>query len=491
MVSQGYSVNQVLSNKQTTILAPQLQQGVRVLQLSSTELQSEIDAALMENPFLEKMEMDTGFEINPDSGLTQEDKRSLKQAARPVDSTTIHGYATKLPALNQASSGTTSGSKSDAWSDSSLEFLQEATSELTLHAYLRQQANATPLDSKQHHILEILIDSVNDKGYLRATIDEIVQLAMPDYVVTRIEVAKVISVLQDFEPVGVGARTSSECLLLQLKEKPVKTQGLELAKEIVTRCLLLLAQKKYEEIALEFGQTEADVQVAIGLIRQLNPFPGLQISPSREERIAPDLIVKKVRDSWVVRLNPNLAPAVGIHHESDDLLKLARGHDGYQKLKQTLQDAKSLLSNIEKRYQTILRVATLVIERQVDSLEQGEAGLKPLTQKEIADMLDIHVSTVSRAVNGKYILTPAGVVELRSLFCSSIRRSGAEDISSRAIQVQIKTLIEQEPAGKPLSDNKITGVLKQRGIKVARRTVTKYREQMGIPASPQRRVAPQ
>jgi len=488
VVSQGYSVNQVLSHEQTTILAPQLQQGVRVLQLSSTELQNEIDAALMENPFLEKMEMDTGFDITPDSGLTQKDKSSLKQADSPVGSTTIHGYAAKSPALNRSGSGTTSGGKSDTWSDSNLDFLQETPGELTLHAFLRQQANTTPLDDKQHYILEILIDSVNDKGYLRAKIDEIVQLAMPEYVVTRLEAAKIISVLQDFEPVGVGARTSSECLLLQLKEKPVETQGLELAKEIVTRSLLLLAQKKYQKIALDHGQTEADVQRAVALIRQLNPFPGLQISPSREERIAPDLVVKKVRGSWVVRLNPNLTPAISIHHESNELLKLARGHDGYQKLKQTLQDAKLLLSNIEKRYQTILRVAMLVIERQADSLEQGEAGLKPLTQKEIAGMLDIHVSTVSRAVNDKYILTPAGVVELRSFFCSSISRSGAEDISSRAIQVQIKALIEQESAEKPLSDSKIATELKERGIHIARRTVMKYRQQLGIPASPKRRL---
>ncbi len=491
MVNQGYSVNQVLSHKQTTILAPQLQQGVRVLQLSSTELQSEIDAALMENPFLEKIEMDTGFEISPDSGLTQEDKRSLKQTARPVDSTTIHGYAAKPPVLNRSDSGTASGAKSDAWSASSLDFLQETPGELTLHAFLRQQANATPLDNKQHFILEILIDSVNDKGYLRATVDEVVQLAMPEYVVTRNEVARAITVLQDLEPVGVGARTSSECLLLQLKEKPVETQGLELAKQIVSRSLLQLAQKKYQEIALDLGQSIADVQRAVALIWQLNPFPGLQISPSREERIAPDLVVKKVRGLWVVRLNPNLTPAISIHHESNELLKLARGHEGYQKLKQTLQDAKLLLSNIEKRYQTILRVAMLVIEKQADSLDQGEAGLKPLTQKEIAGMLGIHVSTVSRAVNDKYILTPAGVVELRSFFCSAISRSGAEAISSRAIQVQIKALIEQEPAEKPLSDNKITSVLKQRGIKVARRTVMKYREQLGIPASPQRRVSPE
>jgi len=489
VVSQGFSVNQVLSLKQTTILAPQLQQGVRVLQLSSLELQNEIDAALLSNPFLEKMEMDTGFEPAQDSALREKEKSTSKQHAATSDYKTIQGYAASPPAMNPPGSGTTSGGKLDVFSGPGPDLLQEATSELTLHAFLRQQANATPLDDKQHHILEILIDSVNDNGYLRATVDDILQLAMPDYVVNRLEVAKAIAVLQDFEPVGVGARTSSECLLLQLKEMAAETQGLELAKLIVSRSLLLLAQKQYQKIALDLGQSEADVHLSITLIRQLNPFPGAQISPSREMRIAPDLIVKKVRDAWVVRLNPNLAPAISIHRESDDLLKLAKGHDGYQKLKQTLQDAKLLLSNIEKRYQTILRVATLVIQRQADSLEQGETALKPLTQKEIAGLLEIHVSTVSRAVNDKYILTPAGVVELRSFFCSSIRCSGGEDISSRAIQVQIKELIEQEPAGKPLSDNKITNVLEQRGIHVARRTVMKYREQMGIPASPQRRIA--
>jgi RNA polymerase sigma-54 factor len=214
----------------------------------------------------------------------------------------------------------------------------------------------------------------------------------------------------------------------------------------------------------------------------------MQHATIREELIAPDLVVRKIRGAWVVRLNPNLAPAISIHHESEDLLKLAQGHEGYPKLKQTLLDAKLLLSNIERRYQTVLSVATLLIERQADSLEQGEAGLKPLTQKEIARKLDIHVSTVSRAVNDKYILTPAGVVELRSFFCRSIGSADGKSISSKAIQAQIRLMIEQEPRDKPLSDNKIAEVLKQGGIHVARRTVMKYREQLGISASPQRRA---
>ena len=491
MVSQGHSFNQVLSHKQTAILAPQLQQGVRVLQLSSVELQNEIDVALSDNPFLEKMEMDSGFELAEDSRPGKNEPAKSNQKPDAENSGLIHGYAIKPSGMKEFASGITSGSTSVSRAESSggtgSEFLLEMPGEPTLHAFLRQQANATPLNDKQHHILEVLIDSVNDKGYLRVTVDEAMQLAMPDYVVTRLEVIKVIGVLQDFEPVGVGARNSSECLLLQLAEKPENTRGLELARQIVSRYLLLMARKEIGQIAHELRCNEADVQCACALIRQLDPFPGMQHAPLREELIAPDLIVKKIRESWVVRLNPNLTPAISIHHESEDLLKLAKGHDGYQKLKQTLQDAKLLLSNIEKRYRTILRVAMLVIERQVDSLEQGEAKLKPLTQKEIAGLLEIHVSTVSRAVNGKYILTPAGVVELRSFFCNSISRSGGEDISSRAIQAQIKELIDQESTEKPLSDNKITQVLKRRGIHVARRTVMKYREQLGIPASPQRK----
>jgi RNA polymerase sigma-54 factor len=314
------------------------------------------------------------------------------------------------------------------------------------------------------------------------------QLAMPDYVVSKVEVSKMIGVLQDFEPVGVGAQTSSECLVLQLREKPVNTPGLEPAKQIVKQYLLLLAKKNYRQIATELNISEAELNVSIGLIRQLNPFPGTLIASKHVEIIAPDLIVKKVRDSWVVRLNPNVTPAITVHHESADLLKLAKGQDGYDKLKQTLQDARLLLSNIEKRYQTILRVATLIIDRQLEFLEQGESALKPLTQKEIADRLEIHVSTVSRAVNDKYIMTPTGVVGLRSFFCSAINCSGGASISSKAIQVQIKTLIDEEAKGKPLSDNKISSILQQRGIHVARRTIMKYRGQLGIPSSAHRRI---
>jgi RNA polymerase sigma-54 factor len=489
MVSQGYSVNQVLSHKQTQILAPQLQQGVRILQLSSLELQNEIDVALSKNPFLEKMEMEADFDAPVNAKPGESEVRKSHDHSSSTSSSLIHGYAAKPPGLKQPASGLTSGSRpeSGSGSGSASDFPLEMPSEPTLHAFLRQQANATPLSDRQHYILEILIDSVNDKGYLRISIDEAVQLAMPEYVVKRGAVAKVIGVLQGFEPVGVGARTSRECLLLQLRDWPEDTKGLELARQIVSQCLLFMAQKKDRQIAQKLGRSEAEVELSCALIRQLNPFPGMQIAPRREEMIAPDLIIKKIRDTWVVRLNPNLMPAISIHHESDDLLKLARGHESYQKLKQTLLDAKLLLSNIEKRYQTILRVATRVIERQSDSLEQGEAGIKPLTQKEISAALDIHVSTVSRAVNDKYILTPAGVVELRSFFCGSIPCTGGKDISSKAIQVQIKAMIEQEPGNKPLSDNKIAEALKQRGIHVARRTVMKYRVQLGIPASPQRR----
>jgi len=486
VVNQGFSVQQILSQKQNTILAPQLQQGVRVLQLSSLELQNEIDAALTDNPFLEKMEMEVDFEINTDS-LSKEQTPGKTRDKPGVDrARLIHGHAVSSVNIKSVS-GSTSGNVSEAGTGSATDFLLETASEPTLHAFLRQQAYATPLSDKQLHILEILIDSVNDKGYLRVSIEEATQLAMPDFVVTRGEVASSIKVLQDFEPVGVGARTSSECLLLQLREMPDDTPGLELARNVVSECLLLMAQKKHSRIAQNLGSALTDVNVSCALIRQLDPFPGLQHAPMHQELIAPDLIVKRIADTWVVRLNPNLTPALSIHHEADDLLKLAKGHDGYEILKQSFQDAKVLLSNIERRYQTLLSVATLIIERQGDALEQGEAGLKPLTQKEIADLLGIHVSTVSRAVNDKYILTPDGVVELRSLFCSAISRSGGEDISSRAIQVQIKALIEGENTAKPLSDNKITEILRQRGIRIARRTVMKYREKLDIGSSPKRR----
>jgi RNA polymerase sigma-54 factor len=405
MVSQGQSIRPVLSQKQTSILAPQLQQGVRVLQLSSLELQNEIDVALSDNPFLEKMEMDAGFEVTVDHGPEAKESRKSHRDLATTNTGLIQGYVAKPLNMKSSDYGTTAGNRSETFTDSNHEFLLETAIEPTLHAFLRQQANATPLSDKQHHILEILIDSVNDKGYLRITVDEVLQLAMPEYVVTRLEVAKVTGVLQDFEPVGVGARTSSECLLLQLAEMPENTMGLKLAKKIVSSYLLLMARGKDRQIAGELGCEEPDVQRSCALIRQLDPFPGLQFAPLRDEVVAPDLMVKKVGDAWVVRLNPNLAPAISINHESESLLKLAKGHDGYQMLKQTLQDAKLLLSNIEKRYRTLLRVSTQLVERQSDFLEQGEAGLKPLTQKEIAGLLGIHVSTVSRAVNDKFILT--------------------------------------------------------------------------------------
>lgn len=485
-MKQGHTLGQQLSHRQTATLAPQLQQGVRMLQLSSTELQAEIELALQKNPFLEKLEFDAEFEL-PVEGESRNGTTATGRTKNRSDSFFIHAHTSKP--LNQAGykSDSTAGirpenSPSDAYGD-----VLEASAEQSLHDYLREQASATPLSDRQHYILELLIDSVNDRGYLRATLNDIVQLAMPDYVIRETDVARMISVLQDFEPVGVGARNTRECLLLQLDEIEADNHDLQLARLIVAHHLLPLARAEYGRIAEDLGQTQSSVVKAVKLIRQLNPFPGSSISKSTEQGAVPDLLVRKNGDSWSVRLNPNLMPAICIGQDSEDLIRLAAGQAGYDKLKQTLQDAKSLLSNIERRFYTLLRVATLIVERQVEYLDNGESALKPLTQKEIADSLEIHVSTVSRAVNEKQILTPAGVVELTSLFSRGLSRESGDPVSAKAIQLMIKNLVDAEPHGKPLSDNRITNLLNEKGIKIARRTVMKYREKLGIPASPKRR----
>jgi len=485
-MNKGYSVVQSLNLKQSTILAPQLQQGIRLLALSSMELQNEIDQALDSNPFLEKLDYETGIEAR--SALNEQLSEPLAvHARRATDSPLIHGYTPAQPVGSVAKQGSTAGLRADqAFSDAS-DFELEQAREQSLGEYLHQQARGTPLSDKQHHILTLLIDSVNDNGYLRATAEEIVGFAMPDYVITQVEVLAMIRILQDFEPVGVGARTPRECLTIQLKDWPEDTPGLYIARQIVKQYLPLLAKKEYARIAAELTLSQQQLRVPIELIRKLNPFPGASISRRQETTIAADLLVKKIDDKWVVRLNPNVAPSIIIHDESAQLLKLAKGQKGYERMKAALQTAQGLLSNIQRRYHTIYRVAKIVVERQTDFLEQGQIALQPLSQKTIAEILDIHVSTVSRAVNGKYILTPFGVLELRYFFSSSVPGQGGQATSSRALQSLIKKMIDAESPDKPLSDNKLTEALKQQGYQIARRTVMKYREQIDIPASPQRR----
>ncbi|MCK5919809.1 MAG: hypothetical protein KAG66_02640, partial [Methylococcales bacterium] len=207
---------------------------------------------------------------------------------------------------------------------------------------------------------------MNDNGYLRAKLSDIVELAMPDYVINRTDVQAMIGVLQDFEPVGVGARTASECLLIQLREKAIETPGLALARQISKHYLHLLASQKTEEIAAKLKLKGDELKTALALIRTLNPFPGSVIAREAPRLITPDLVVKKMGERWVVRLNPNVAPSINMHSESDGLLELARGKKGYENLKQEWQKAQTLLSNLEKRYRTLIHVATIIVDRQND-----------------------------------------------------------------------------------------------------------------------------
>lgn len=484
-MNKGYSITQTLAFKQTTILAPQLQQGVRLLALSSMDLQNEVELALESNPFLEKLDYETGIEAR--SAIS--DPRLRQKPPKHRESSVIQAYTPIVASTSASSSakGTTPGKHPDHSFSASANMVTEREREQNLSEYLHHQARTTPLSDKQHYILELLIDSVNDNGYLRARVDEIVQFAMPEYIVKRQEVIAMIRVLQDFEPVGVGARTPRECLQIQLNEYSEETPGLFIARQIIENYLPLLAAKSYSQISEKLKLKEAQLKQAIALIRQLDPFPGARISVFEETTIAPDLLLKKIEGKWVVRLNPNIAPAIVIHDESAQLLKLAKGQPGYERLKQELQAAQGLLSNLQRRYYTIYQIAKIIVERQNEFLDKGQIALKPLAQKEIAERLEIHVSTVSRAVNGKYILTPFGVLELRYFFSNAIPAKGGKHTSSRAIQALIKKIIDAEPPEKPLSDNIISTILEQQGFHVARRTVMKYRELLEIPPSPKRR----
>lgn len=482
-MKQQLALKQGLKHQQTVALTPQLQQGVRMLQMSSLELDQEIGLALQKNPFLEKLEMETELVF---SGSSLKGRMPIKSDAFKKRGTNAPFRA--LPQHMSAERQTNvSGKTSDAFADFD-EYDKHAVSQPSLHDFLHQQAAVSNLDKKQSHIMMLLVDSVNDRGYLRAKVSEIIELAAPNYVVTVSEVEAVIEKLHEFEPVGVGARSSRECLLIQLSELPQKTTGLDLARLIIKLYLHQLARGALTEIAERSAHTLAEVQTSIELIKTLDPFPGDRFNNAPVQSVTPDLLARKMGPEWVVFLNPNIVPAVCLHHEALDLLSMAKGHSGYESLKKAYTDAQVLLGNIEKRFHTLLRLAQLVVDRQTAFLEQGQQELKPLIQKGIAKRLGVHASTVSRAIKDKYIATPTGTLPLSAFFSAPLNEGEGGGVCSKAVEAKIQTLIAAEMPLHPMSDAKLTALLNKRGIQIARRTVTKYRQRLGILSSDKRRV---
>jgi len=454
-------------------LTPQLQQSIRLLQLSTLELNQELERILQENPLLER-----------DDDSREQPVATADTAARAAEPEP----ATEAPAT-EGPAAETDDAQTSVLDDAPLpgyrddgedgEHQQIAAEAPSLRAHLLSQISLTNLSGRDHQLVALLIDSLDDDGYLTQSLEELAALLPAELEVDLDELQIVLKHLQHLEPVGVGARSLSECLALQLAALPPDTPYLGEALETARNYLEVLAARDFTRLKKLLRCDDAALRATQKLITGLNPKPGRNFSSEETRYIVPDVIVKKLKGVWLASLNPDAMPRLRVNHLYAEILQRNRS-TGSQQLASQLQEAKWLIKNVQQRFDTILRVAQAIVDRQRQFLEHGEVAMRPLVLREIAAVLDLHESTVSRVTTQKYMHTPRGIFELKYFFGSHVTTEAGGAASSTAIRALIRQLVAAENARKPLSDGQISEILSQQGIMVARRTIAKYRESLQI-----------
>ncbi|PTQ89429.1 RNA polymerase factor sigma-54 [Agitococcus lubricus] len=478
-------------------MTPQLQQAIRLLQLSTIELQQEIQSALDSNPLLEVDENEhfsTPSDATPDSSSnedTRQDDYETELAAGTLDINNNTDIPDDLPVdsawddiYNTSSSGSASHDDDDEG------FEARSTVAETLYDHLLWQVNLTPFTLTDKTIAVCLIDALDENGYLTVELDDILEAAqniLPDVDIDLDEVVAVLHRIQQFEPAGIGARNLQECLSIQLKQLPASTPHRDNALLILNEHLDLLASQDQAALLKKTKFSEHQLLAAVALIQDLNPHPGGKIGQNDSNYIIPDVIVSKQHQRWRVELNPDTAPKLRINANYASLVRRADNSADNTYLRNHLQEARWFLKSLQSRHETLLKVATCIVEHQRAFLEQGAEAMKALVLRDVAEEVGLHESTVSRVTSQKYMHTPRGIFELKYFFSSHVGTSSGGECSSTAIRAMIKKLVSQEDARKPLSDNKIADLLQEQGIEVARRTIAKYRESLNIPSSSDRK----
>ncbi|MEG0279137.1 MAG: RNA polymerase factor sigma-54 [Morganella sp. (in: enterobacteria)] len=469
-----------LKLSQQLAMTPQLQQAIRLLQLSTLELQQEIREALESNPLLElddnQQEIDTPADAEPQKEM--DSVEALEQTALPED----------LPLDTQwdeiYTAGSPSGTGSD-YSDDELPLYQGETTE-TLQDYLIWQARLTPFTETDTAIAFSIIDAIDETGYLTVPVEDI-RLSIGDDEVTTEDVEAVLKRIQRFDPVGVGARDLRECLLVQLKMLPDTTPSLKDALVIVDKHLALLGNRDFRTLGRVTKLKEDALKSAIDLIQTMEPRPGLVVNTGESEYVIPDVLVRKHEERWVVELNSDSLPRLRVNSHYAALGSRTRNESDSQFIRNNLQEAKWLIKSLESRNDTLLRVSTCIVEEQQAFFEHGAEHMKPMVLADIALRVDMHESTISRVTTQKFLHSPRGIFELKYFFSSHVNTDSGGEASSTAIRALVKKLVAAENPVKPLSDSKLTEILAEQGIQVARRTVAKYRESLSIPPSNQRK----
>ena len=462
---------------QSLTMTPQLQQAIKLLQMSSLDLQQEITRVLEENPLLEREdEIEQGSESSEISTPEQEIPVDSIEVAIETDWSDTNHFDLNRPMTRTAS-------------DDEYDSFENRTSEnLTLADHLLWQLNLMPLTERDMLIARVLVDSINSDGFLDADLDEITKaLAEELEDLEHDEVECVLHQIQSLDPVGIGARGIAESLKIQLAALGLLGGDVSLPLKLVQNHLELLTKKDRSGLKRLLNCNDEELDTALELIRSLDPKPGSHIGGSDPEYVTPDLIVRRSAEGWVVELNPDALPRVGINQTYQNFIKSGDKSETNDYLKSQLQEARWFVKSLKSRAETLLKVGTCIVEEQIEFFEKGPVAMKPMVLADIADRVEMHESTISRVTTQKYMYTPRGTLELKYFFSSHVGTDGGGEASSTAIKEHIKELINHENPKKPLSDNKLSQMLSERGFKVARRTIAKYREMLGISGSSERK----
>ena len=481
-------------------MTPQLQQAIKLLQLSTLDLQQEIQQALETNPMLDvneerdepKEKGDNNETVDFSSNEQPTATTTETEEATPDGEWQDNNLPEDLPVDTQwddvyqpSSAPVSSAPISD---DDSFDVDSRNTETESLQDHLQWQLNLTRMSDIDRLIGMAIIDAIDPMGRLTSTPEEILSgLTNTDPELELDEVMAVLHRVQQFDPPGVGGVDMQDCLMIQLRQLSPETPWLEEAKLIVTKHLELLGTRDYAQLMRRSRLKEPQLKEVLFLIQSLNPTPGETISPNTAEYVVPDVFVSKLKGRWTVELNPDIAPKLRINSDYASLVKRADSSDDNNYLRDNLQEARWFLKSLQSRNETLLKVASKIVEYQRGFLEYGEEAMKPLVLHDIAEAVEMHESTISRVTTQKYMHTPRGIFELKYFFSSHVSTDSGGECSSTAIRALIKKLIAAENARKPLSDNKIAQLLADQGINVARRTIAKYRESLNIPPSNERK----
>ncbi|MCO4756544.1 MAG: RNA polymerase factor sigma-54 [Oceanospirillaceae bacterium] len=489
---------------QQLTMTPQLQQAIRLLQLSTLDLQQEIQEALENNPMLdvneegdtdtpaseEKNTPESASETPPDTEVTAHADQEHTEEAQVADDNWNDEIPAELSTDSSWDDTFQSSAPGSSRDDSEGSFESNDTAEETLQDHLHWQLNLTPMSDQDRLIATSLIDGINPDGYLTVTLEDIHEHLRQQDGIEELDLDEVEAVLrriQQFDPPGVCARDLSDCLAIQLEQLPDDTAWKKQALTVVRNYLKLLGSHDYRQLMRKARLKEPQLQQVILLIQQLNPKPGASITSSTAEYVIPDVIVTKQRGIWTVNLNPEVSPRLRINSGYADLVRRADNSADNTYLKSNLQEARWFIKSLQSRNETLMKVANEIVKRQEGFLEHGEEGMKPMVLHDIAEAVEMHESTISRVTTQKYMHTPRGIFELKYFFSSHVNTNDGGAASSTAIRALIKKLVAAENPAKPLSDNKIAQFLDEQGFKVARRTIAKYREAMSIPPSNERK----